>query len=123
MKKTAKILVVEDEALTAVMINEFLEASGYSICAPVSTGEAAILAVNDEKPDLVLMDIHLSGKIDGIAAASKIKTVSSIPIVFMSGYSSDSTQTRAYEIEPAGYLVKPLKLSSILSILNNLFPG
>ena len=78
------ILVVEDEALIAASLVNTLSSLGYTVHEPVATGEYAIRAVKTGQPDLVLMDIELIGKMNGIVAAEKIRAIADIPIVYLS---------------------------------------
>ncbi len=104
-----KILIVEDEAIFATSMQRVLIRSGYSVPEPVSTGEEAIKIAKMEKPDLVIMDVMLEGDIDGIEAASNIRSVHEIPIVFISGYQEQNLVDRAKAVGASIYLAKPLK--------------
>lgn len=103
---SARILVVEDENITAVDIREGLIELGYDVPAIVSTGEEALKKTEDLKPDLVLMDISLKGEMDGIEAAREIRTRFGIPIIYLTAYSDEDTVERAKITEPSGYLLK-----------------
>jgi two-component system, response regulator PdtaR len=105
--KTVKILVVEDESIVALLIKEKLENLGHSVCGICASGEAAILAIESALPDLVLMDIKLQGKLDGIETANQIRKLD-IPVIYMTAHSEESTIGRAKESEPYGYLLKPV---------------
>ncbi|MBN2051403.1 MAG: response regulator [Spirochaetales bacterium] len=115
------ILLVEDEAITALMFKSNLEAAGYEVHTPIATGESAVKAVQTEKFDLILMDIHLAGDMDGIQAAEKISLSCCIPIIFMTGYSDCDVRLRARELRPAAYLVKPVSLKDIKSAIEFVF--
>ena len=104
-----KILVVEDESIIAEDIRRSLENLGYSVPSVVSSGETAINKAKEERPDLVLMDIMLKGKMDGIEAAGKIRSEFNIPIVYLTAYGDDNILARAKITEPFGYLIKPFK--------------
>ncbi|MEW6009689.1 MAG: response regulator [Euryarchaeota archaeon] len=108
----ASILVVEDEAITALDINEKLVKLGYEVVNLVATGTEAIKFSAEYRPDLVLMDISLKGKMDGTEAAQKISSLS-IPVVFISAYSDDKTLKKAKKSAPYGYLVKPFDIKSL----------
>ena len=102
----SKILVVEDERITAEDIKSGLESAGYLVPALVSSGKDAIEKAGELKPDLVLMDIKLKGKMDGIAAAGQIKQLYDIPVIYLTAYSDEYTVQRAKITEPSGYIIK-----------------
>lgn len=104
-----KILVVEDEWVTAKDIKNSLETLHYAVPATVATGEEAIQKAIELQPDLVLMDIILQGEIDGIEAAEQIHTHCHIPVVFLTAYSDRETLDRANATQPYGYLLKPFE--------------
>jgi diguanylate cyclase len=108
-KAKANILIVEDELLIAKNTAKKLDSFGYNVVKIVSTGQAAIDFVSLEQPDLVLMDITIKGEIDGIEAASQIKAISDVPIIFLTAYANDETLDRAAETGCYGYLIKPYK--------------
>ncbi len=115
-------MIVEDEIIEAMLLGEILKLRGYDICETATSGEDAIRETEINHPDVVLMDISIHGKINGIEAASKIRSLFGIPVIFMTGYSDDETRQKAYTINPAGYFVKPLdydKLEeAIMSVIN-----
>ena len=106
MKKT-KILVVEDERIVAEDIKRSLEALGYKVCSIVSTGEEAVKQAGRYKPDLVLMDIVLKGKMNGIKAANQITSLYHIPVVYLTAHADENTLQRAKITQPYGYIIKP----------------
>ena len=86
MDKQIKILLVEDEFINALLIKKQLEFIGYAVSHHVTTGENAIISAKQNHPDIIIMDIRLAGEIDGIEAASVIKSESDIPVIFITGY-------------------------------------
>lgn len=102
-----KILVVEDETIVAEHIRRSLQNLGYSVPITVSTGEKAIKEAENNKPDLVLMDIVLEDKMDGIEAAMQIRSCFDIPVVYLTAYSDEKILERARITEPFGYVIKP----------------
>ena len=112
-----KILIVEDEILEAMFLGKLLELWGYEICETATSGEDAIKESEIQNPDLVLMDIHIQGTINGIEAASKIRSQVGIPVIFMTGYSDEETRQKAYTAHPAGYFVKPLDYNELKETL------
>ncbi|NMO08459.1 PAS domain S-box protein [Methanobacterium subterraneum] len=118
-----KILLVEDESIEALDIKRTLESFGYEVPYVASNGEEAVKKALEIKPDLILMDIILKGKTDGIDAALEIKKFN-IPVIFLTAHPEESTIERAKLTEPYGYLTKPyntieLKYSIELAIYRN----
>jgi DNA-binding LytR/AlgR family response regulator len=108
MAKT-NILVVEDESIVSKDIQHSLKKLGYNVLGAASTGEKAIDLALELKPDLVLMDIMLKGKLTGIDAAEKIKETLNIPVIFLTAYADEGTLAKAKVTEPYGYIIKPFK--------------
>jgi len=104
-----KILVVEDEAVTSMDLRRSLTDLGYNVCAIAPTGELAVKNAGDLHPDIILMDIMLAGKMNGIEAAEIIKAKYRIPIIYLTAYSDDNFLARAKITEPFGYILKPFR--------------
>jgi two-component system, response regulator PdtaR len=103
----SKILVVEDEAVILLQLEEILHAIGYTVAGLAASGEDAIEKARRLKPDLVLMDIVMPGKLDGIDAAKIITEELAIPVVFVTSYADDTIIEKAKSVKPYGYIVKP----------------
>jgi PAS domain S-box-containing protein len=101
------ILIVEDEAIVANDIKETLLSLGYGIAGTAKYAESALEKIAETQPDLVLMDIHLAGPMDGIEAAGFIHTRYGIPVIFLTAYADDALLERAKVTEPYGYIIKP----------------
>jgi len=101
------ILIVEDEAVVAMDIAQQLEALGYTIDAIADTGEDALMQAHRQMPDLVLMDICLKGKMDGIQTAALLRRIAPTPIIYLTALSDKKTVARARDTEPEAYLLKP----------------
>jgi len=104
-----KILVVEDEAIVAKDIEVCLKKIGYEVMGTFSKGEKVMPAIEEEQPDLVLMDIMLAGDMTGIDVSTKIKEKFDIPVVFLTAYADEKTISKAKVTEPYGYVIKPFK--------------
>jgi two-component system, LytTR family, response regulator LytT len=104
-----KILIVEDESIVAKDIQSLLKQLGYLVTAVVNSGDKAVAEIEDRRPDLVLMDIMLKGKMSGIDAAGIIKDRFGLPVVFLTAYADDDTLEKAKITEPYGYIMKPFK--------------
>ncbi|ACK69565.1 response regulator receiver sensor signal transduction histidine kinase [Gloeothece citriformis PCC 7424] len=102
-----RILVVEDERIVARDIEKRLKKLGYTVPFSVGSGEETLKIVAENPLDLILMDIELKGKIDGIETAEQIRTNYNIPIIYLTAYADDITLERAKATEPFGYIVKP----------------
>lgn len=104
-----KILVVEDEEIVVLDIRSALESSGYVVAATANSGDDAVNKSMEFTPDLVLMDIVLKGKVDGIEAAEKIRSLLNIPVIFLTAHTDEGTLQRAKVSQPFGYIVKPFR--------------
>lgn len=104
-----QILVVENEIIIAKDIQNRLKNLGYGVPAIVVSGEEALLKVEEIQPHLILMDIKLRGKMDGIETAAKITKRFNIPIIYLTAYADPNTLQRAKETEPFGYVFKPFE--------------
>ncbi len=105
----AKILIVEDEAIIAMEIENQLESLGYEITSIADTGEKAIEDTEEDKPDLILMDIRIKGEMDGIETASRIQHKLDTPIIFLTAHAEEEKLERAKLTLPYGYLLKPVQ--------------
>jgi CheY-like chemotaxis protein len=104
----ATILVVEDEHIVACDIQAMLEELNYSVSIAVS-GEEAVTKAAEVRPDLVLMDIVLKGRMDGVDAATYIRDRFHIPVIFLTAYADEKTVERAKHTTPYGYILKPFE--------------
>ena len=120
MTQRKRVMIVEDELITARAMQITLKAMGYEPCAMASTGDDAINRAETEKPDIILMDINLKGEMDGIEAARQIKTKSGVPIIFLSGYPDDERAKEAGADETCAYLVKPVEPVDIKMTIDSL---
>jgi putative two-component system response regulator len=104
-----KVMVVEDERIIARNLARQLTDLSYDVVATAYSGEEALEKVGELHPDLVLMDIVLAGKMDGITAAEKITALSGTPVVYLTSYADDKTFGRAKLTGPSGYILKPVE--------------
>ncbi|MDO9046068.1 MAG: PAS domain S-box protein [Methanobacteriaceae archaeon] len=102
-----KVLLAEDESITALQIKNKLKSWDFDVVAVASSGEDAIVLALEKKPDIVLLDIVLKGNLDGIDAAEKIKDTLHIPIIYLTAFADESTMNRAKSTEPRNYILKP----------------
>lgn len=115
--KKARILIVEDSLIVAYHLRKTLEVEGYSVLGIESTGEAALMAIPRQSPDLVMMDIMLAGKMDGVETAMQIRSKHHIPVVFLTALSDKDTIQRAKITEPFGYVTKPFEDREIFTVI------
>jgi CheY-like chemotaxis protein len=102
-----RVLIVEDEGIVALDLRQRLVRLGYDVPETAASGERAIQAASRHLPDVVLMDIHLQGRMDGIEAAQEIAEVLHLPVIYLTAYSEETTLARARATRPYGYLLKP----------------
>lgn len=107
MPPIPRIFIVEDDEIISNLITTMLERKGYSVVGKVGSGEEAIRLVAELEPDLVIMDINLSGQIDGIVTARYIFQLFHYPIIFLTGMYDESLLERAKGAQPLGYILKP----------------
>jgi len=113
----ARILIVEDQVVTAENIRDQLGRLGYDVPAIATFGEEALEMAIETQPDLVLMDIQLAGEMDGTDAARQIRANLNIPVVFLTAYADDETLDRAKGSEPYGYVLKPFRIVDLQSTI------
>jgi len=108
-----RILVVEDEAIVSADIQDHLTNFGYEVVGTTDSGEDSVRLARELRPSLTLMDIMLSGPMDGAAAAKQIREELRIPVVFLTANSDDVTMFRARDTDPFGYVLKPFEDRSL----------
>ena len=112
-----KIMIVDDDVITVTELIEALRPSGYEIGGTAESGEEAIKMAKKTRPDLVLMDIVMPGRIDGIQAAKEIREELNIPVIFLTGYSEEEYIERAKSARSFGYLLKPFVDAQVSSAI------
>lgn len=115
---TRKLVIVEDEAILALDLERFLRGAGYDVRGVAADCEGAFSLVEHERPDLVLMDIHLQGPQDGVATALVLKERYGVPVVYLTAHGDPRTIERARSSEPLGYLLKPFKKPDLENVVN-----
>ncbi|PTX14488.1 LytTR family two component transcriptional regulator [Pontibacter mucosus] len=110
-----RLLIAEDDVVIAQNLAFSLEELGYEVCAMVSSGEELLLEVHRHNPDLIILDITLEGKLDGIDTAAILSRSSKIPFIFMTALSDKETIDRAKQTSPHAYLVKPFDIRTLQS--------
>jgi len=117
MRSEIKIGIVEDELLIAEKIKLLLIELGYVVTEPVSNYEDALNMITNEKPDLLLLDINLSDKKDGIDIGQKVLNEYGIPFIFLTANSDATTIARAKMVKPYAYLVKPFTKDELFAAI------
>jgi diguanylate cyclase (GGDEF)-like protein/PAS domain S-box-containing protein len=112
-----RILIVEDESIIAEDIRHSLENLHYAVPAVASSGEEAVEKAAEVRPDLVLMDIRLKGKMDGVEAAGLMRDRFNIPVVYLTAHADDNTLQYAKMAEPYGYLLKPFEERELRTVI------
>ncbi|MCK5148470.1 response regulator [bacterium] len=102
-----RILLVEDESIICEDIKKSIDIIGHEVAGVVHSGEEALVFVERKPPELILMDIVLAGRLNGIETAKMIKDRYRLPVVFLTSYSDKITMERARDAYPYGYIVKP----------------
>jgi signal transduction histidine kinase len=104
-----KVLIVEDETVVALSIHMRLAAANYAVVGIADSAEGALTLAGNTDPDLVLMDIQLKGRLNGIETAQKIREQYDIPIVYLTAHTDPATIQQAKTTEPYGYILKPFE--------------
>jgi len=107
MAHKIKILIVEDEYFIKEDLCDKLGKSGYEICGTADNCDSALELFNKQNPDIVLLDIHVHGEIDGIEIGKKMQEIKRTPIIFLTALANKPTISRAKEAYPSAYIIKP----------------
>lgn len=103
-----KILIVEDEMIISLMLEQMVTQMGHEVLAKATSGEKAIEHALELQPDIILMDIRLQGKMDGIQAISEIQKKINVSVIYITGNTDQMYRTRIQETEYLDFLVKPV---------------
>ena len=114
-----KILIVEDELIIQLVNKQIVKEAGFFITDAVATGEAAMESVRNNPPDLILMDIKLEGKIDGVEAMQQIRTFSEVPVIYITGNSDPFHYNRAKETGMSAFLTKPVDYDLMIKTIHH----
>ena len=115
--KPISILIVEDEALIASYIEEVLGGSGFRVAGIAASGPEALSLAAENHPSLALVDIRLTGPIDGIELACLLRQRFGLPAIFLSGLADADTTARAQTARPLGFLPKPFLPSQVFNAI------
>jgi DNA-binding NarL/FixJ family response regulator len=115
------ILIVEDDPIVASCINEFLTEAEFHVAGIAASASEALSLLDHDKPDLALIDIHLTGPLDGIELACLIRSKINAPTIFLSGYADLETKQKAQAARPLAFLQKPFRPSSLFNEIERAF--
>jgi len=114
-----KVLIVEDEAIIALEIEDRLMKLGYQVCGTASSAEKAIAIAEQTSPDLILMDVKLKGKMNGLEAAEIIRIRFNIPSIILTAFMDERPDGPAGELKPH-YLIKPIIEEELKNAINDI---
>lgn len=121
MKAQKRIMIVEDELLIQMVNKQIVENAGYMVCCSTTSGEEAVEMARERKPHLILMDIKLSGDMDGITAMEEISKDIDIPVIYLSGNSDEATMRRIQHTNSLGFIVKPVDYNLLMRMIDGYF--
>ncbi len=118
-----RILVVEDEGITALHLQDLLEQRGYEDVSTAGSGEDALELARQSPPDLAMLDIKLAGQIDGLETGRRLRASDpELRIIYITSYSQADIRAQAAETNPVGYLIKPITKDQLFTALDSAFP-
>jgi AmiR/NasT family two-component response regulator len=123
MTADKSVLVVEDEFLIASLISDMVTDIGMSVCGIAGSADMAIRMAAQHKPDVVLMDVRLRGKLDGVDAAIAIHHQLGSPVVFITGSGEPANIARINTDHPAAILIKPITFEQLTDTLEKVCAG
>lgn len=117
--KVKHILIIEDDFIIQLYLRELLKNNGFVTTGEVTNFESAIKCINEKRPDIILIDIGLAGKIDGVETAKYISEHFQIPFIFTTGNSDVKTLERAFKTNPIDIIIKPIDENTLLTLIDN----
>lgn len=114
MNTNTKVMIVEDDVFLSFVEEKIVTRLGYEVVGKATSGEEALERIEEYDPDILLIDVQLSGTLDGIDTVKKLRSLNfQIPVIFISGYIDDSIMKRAKEVDYVDYLVKPIDMAML----------
>lgn len=110
---SVRVLIVEDEILLAEQLTKQLEALGLEVTEKLERGEDALKSITNNPPDIIIMDIHLAGSMDGIETAARISKNHEIPIIYLTSHTDKRTFQRAKSTKPENFIAKPFNFTDL----------
>jgi DNA-binding NarL/FixJ family response regulator len=118
MQQSLKVIIVEDEAVIAQLIEFHLQQVGHKVLDIAHDSERALDLIHNLRPDLVLLDINILGTKDGIEVGKIVQEKYNVPIIFITALSDPKTLERAREVRPVSYLIKPYKADDLYAAIS-----
>jgi CheY-like chemotaxis protein len=118
-----KVLIVEDDHLITLIEKRLIQRMHHQVVATINEGKKALEFVQENQPDIILMDVHLKGKWDGIETAREIRERYSLPVIYFSGTGDAGSRKRAKKIGYAGFLIKPVQMAELEAAFAHAFEG
>lgn len=112
-----KILIVEDDPILSLVQTKFIQKMGFEVVSSVSNGDDAIQAVKEFSPDIIVMDMRIEGKLDGIQTMQEIQKFSEVPVIYLTGNSEMAMLERSRETNMKGFLVKPVNYAELEELI------
>ena len=116
--QTIRVLIVEDDFILCFLDKKYVEVMGYIVVDTVTNGKNAIAAVKEHKPDVVLMDIRLSGNLDGRETMNEIAKFDVLPVIYITASSNEKNRAMATKANVIGFCMKPLDFEELKILLH-----
>jgi len=113
MAKKTKIMIVDDDRQHIALLTTTLQRLNYEVVGTANTGKQSIEKVKSVNPDVVLMDIFMDGKYDGINAADRLRDIVQIPVIFLTALTDEMVISKALDTIPYGYILKPFRIEDL----------
>jgi CheY-like chemotaxis protein len=123
MAAPKRIIVVEDEGIVAMDISKCLSTLGYEVVFVADSGEKTLDMLEREQSDLILMDVELKGRLNGLETARAVKEKYNIPVVFLTAFEDETTLNKIHELGYNGYLVKPFEDEELRKTVEKVING
>ncbi len=115
-----QIVIVEDDLILALLLEKQVQRMGFHVAAKVNSGEESVQKIREHNPDLVLMDIKLVGRMDGVEAIIQVRSFTDVPVLYITGNSDENTRKRAYATNPVAYMVKPVDMALLMKTIREI---
>lgn len=117
MSKKTKVVIVEDEALIALDLEMIIESMDYNVVGISDNGDEALDLISSRDPDLILLDVNINGRLDGIQLGEIIRSKTKKPFVYITSYADKETLDRAKHTLPYGYILKPFSEAELIATI------